>query len=175
MAEVTYYWNAYTDAVWTDPGNMIDGLLTNYGSTATDGAIQVLDGNTCLGTDLGTITAVEGRAYGYGDADDQIIVYFRSNGGLWGTLTFAPGINPVWSSYQALAPITWVEIVALLAKVEFNKSGKGNTMHCAKVEIRVTYTPVGAKVTQYLNGNDCPVFPHNMNVDSGKLPCPPPY
>ena len=49
------------------------------------------------------------------------------------------------------------------------------TVDIGAVEWNVTYTPPGAKTTQYLNGNDCPVFPHTMDVDSGKLPCPPPY
>jgi len=49
------------------------------------------------------------------------------------------------------------------------------TVEVGAVEWNVTYTPPGAKTTQYLNGNDCPIFPHSMNVDSGKLPCPPPY
>ena len=49
------------------------------------------------------------------------------------------------------------------------------TVEIGAVEWNVTYTPPGAKTTQYLAGNDCPVFPYNMDVDSGKLPCPPPY
>lgn len=31
------------------------------------------------------------------------------------------------------------------------------------------------KVTQYLPGNDLPVFPHEMDLIADKLPCPPPY
>ncbi len=92
--------------------------------------------------------------------------------------------SPGWSAYADVTndlkspPWTWAKIQSLVygLYVEYDKSGKGNTMRCAKVEIRVTYTPVGPeKVTQYLNGNDCPTFPHGMDLDSGKLPCPPPY
>lgn len=31
------------------------------------------------------------------------------------------------------------------------------------------------KATQYLSGHDCPEFPHEMDLMSDKLPCPPPY
>lgn len=32
-----------------------------------------------------------------------------------------------------------------------------------------------AVVTQYLPGHDYPEFPHEMDLISDKLPCPPPY
>ena len=88
-------------------------------------------------------------------------------------VTGDPQVNGwTWEKVNNLSAYTGAMCVA-----EFNKVGKGNTMYCAKVEIRVTYTPGGppADPTKYLAGKDCPVFPFVMNLDSDKLPCPPPY
>lgn len=146
MADVTYYFINYISAVWSLPDFMIDGDILTYGYTASTGATQVLTGNTCPATDLGTILKVEIRAYGYGDADDllQLIpVFAAGNGDTYGA---APGVNPVWSSYyditastNAPSPWTWAAVQALDVQVIFTKTGKANTMRCAKVEIRVTY------------------------------------
>ena len=146
MSEVTYYFNAYVTGVWTDPAKMVDGILTNYGSTTSTGATQVLTGNDCPGTDLGTITKVEIRAYGYGDADDllELIAVFAAGDG--NLKSAAPGTSPVWSAYynittdtNAPSPWTWSAVQSLDCKVIFTKSDKSNTMRCARVEIRVTY------------------------------------
>ncbi|GAI88706.1 unnamed protein product, partial [marine sediment metagenome] len=72
MAEVTYYFNARGDAVWTDPDNIVDGDIGTFASTAAKGTAQTLTGNTCPATDLGIITKVEFRLYAYGDGDDRI-------------------------------------------------------------------------------------------------------
>ncbi|KKK96612.1 hypothetical protein LCGC14_2661040, partial [marine sediment metagenome] len=168
--EVTYYFNSRSTGNWTDPDNMIDGDTGTDASTASNGTTERLDGNTCPGTDLGTITKVEVRVYGYGDGDDRI--------DLWQTLyEITMPTTPGWSAYVDVTSTinTWDEVVTQFVDIEFNKVGKGGTMRCAKVEIRVTYTPTGAKTTQYLAGNDCPVFPHEMDIQSDKLPCPPPY
>ena len=72
MAFITYYYNSYSTSDWTNPGNMVDNILTNYASTASSGDRQVLNGSTAPGTDLGTITNVQVRAYGDGDGNDEI-------------------------------------------------------------------------------------------------------
>ncbi|GAJ21166.1 unnamed protein product, partial [marine sediment metagenome] len=110
MPEVTYYFNAYTVGVWGNPQNMVDGSLTTYGSTSTKNATQILTGNDCPGTDLGMITKVEIRAYGYGDGDDKIT--------LNGTALTMPS-SPGWSSYVDTGITTWAGIVALDATVQF--------------------------------------------------------
>ena len=46
------------------------------------------------------------------------------------------------------------------------------TVEIGAVEWNVTYTLPSAKVTQYLAGKDCPEFPHEMDLESDKLPCP---
>lgn len=151
MAEVTYYWDSKISSVWTDHTQMIDGLLANFAYTASDGDVENLSTTTCDGTSLGTITKVEIRCYGYGDGDDRIDLYF--NYAFQYQLTMPATEN--WSAYAdvtADARIdgwTWAKIADLFGEmafplaVEFDKSGKGNVMYCAKVGIRVTYDEGG--------------------------------
>ena len=152
LKEGIYYFNAYTIGVWTNPDNMVDGYTGTYGTTSNDGDTQVLTGNTCDGTDLGTISTVEIRAYGYGDADDKLELTPVFTGGDGDLHSAAPGTSPVWSAWyditsdtNAPSPWTWSAVQSLDFKVIFTKAGKANTMHCAKVEIRVTYTPAVAR------------------------------
>lgn len=49
------------------------------------------------------------------------------------------------------------------------------TVEVGAVEWNVTYSEVAPPTTQYLAGNDCPEFPHEMDLLSDILPCPPPY
>lgn len=44
-----------------------------------------------------------------------------------------------------------------------------------KVSSEIIVIIIAGKVTQYLSGNDLPEFPHEMDLVSDKLPCPPPY
>lgn len=130
MAEITYYFNSRSTGNWANPDNMIDGILTSYASTNAKGTTEILDSNTCPGTDLGGIITVKIRAYGYGDGNDQIML-----GGISLTMPSSPG----WSSYASTGIATWAGIVALDATVEYTAVGKANSIYCAKVEIRVTY------------------------------------
>lgn len=149
MAEVTYHFNSRFTGNWTDPDYMIDGILTNFAYTAQSSTSEALDGNTCPGTDLGTITKVEFRVYGYGDGDDRIDVR------PW-TVTIYKNVmpsSPGWGIYHDItndieAPdwSLWSQIQGLAFWATFNAVGKGNTMYCAKVEIRITYTPPEAEV-----------------------------
>ena len=150
MAEVTYYYNTRATGNWANPDYMIDGILTNYASTATDATFENLNGNTCPGTDLGTITKVELRAYGYGDGDDTIAFYLL--GPTPDRVVTMPS-SPNWSVYADITADktwTWANIGGG-AFVKFLKAAKGNTMHCAKVEIRVTYTPGGGPTPNAYN------------------------
>ena len=178
MAEITYYFDQpQTGAEWTDAPYMVDNNLTTFGYTSSNGAVHGFTENTCPGTDLGTITKVELRAYGYGDGNDRIDL--RPFGNEYQvTMPSSPG----WGAYVDItndinAPdwSLWAHIVNQNCDIIYQKVGKGNIIYCAKGEIRVTYTEVGAKVTQYLAGNDCPGFPYEMDLESDKLPCPPPY
>lgn len=143
---IAYFFNSRSTGNWTDPDNMINGLLANYATTTSE-ATETLDGNTCPGTDLGTITKVEIRVYGYGDGDDRIDLWVK--GGFIGDEhQTTPGVGGAWSSHvditsdsNAPSPWTWPDVDAVDIDVEKDNSGKANAMYCAKVEIRATYTP----------------------------------
>lgn len=144
MAEVTYYFDVRGTSGWADPDNMIGGILTNYAYTSSDETAASLEGTTCDGTDLGTITKVELRVYGYGDGNDRIDLFY-----VYGNqyeLTMTSSAN--WSSYAdvtddaGVGGWTWAKVKEKLSpalRAHFDKVGKGDTMYCAKVEIRVTY------------------------------------
>ncbi len=149
MAEVTYHFNARGDAVWANPDNIVDNNLVTFGSTATDGAAQVLTGNSCPGTDLGTITKVELRLFGKGDGDDRIDITPIFSAGDGNMHPTTPVVLPGdWTPYVEITNDTnhpdwslWSHIQVLDCKLGFTKVAKGNIAHCSKVEIRVTYTP----------------------------------
>lgn len=157
---VTYYFDGGGGTYpWTWYERMSDGNLNTYASTFLDGRTQNEVQNTCPGDDLGAISKVEIRAYGYGDGDDRIDLWVK--GGFEGDeheLTMPS--SPDWSVYaditndsNAPTPWAWSDIVALDVDVEYDKVGKGVTMYCAKIEIRVTYEPpppVGGKSSGYI-------------------------
>ncbi|MGC9361099.1 MAG: hypothetical protein ACP5G7_12155, partial [Anaerolineae bacterium] len=142
MSTVTYYFNAYGAEQWTDPGNMTDGLLTSYASTASKTQVQLLNANDCPGTDLGSISAVELRVYAYGDGDDTILLRPVFGGSADGNdHSVTPGTSGAWSAYQDItndpnAPGSWgwSDVQGLDCDVEFATTAKGNTMYAAKVE-----------------------------------------
>lgn len=64
----TFYYNSYSNSIyWSDPdpgyepSKITDGDEDTFGDTYTNALTQLLDGNTCSGTNLGTITKVEIR------------------------------------------------------------------------------------------------------------------
>jgi len=149
-SEITYYFNAYANAWDNNPGYMVDNILTNYASTNSDGQYQLLNNNTCSGTNFGTITKVEIRAYGYGDVNDRVDMQPKF-GGLSGDIhQTTPGTVADWGIYvdittdnNAPSPWTWNDVEALFVRIFKENVSKGNMMYCAKVEIRVTYTEAG--------------------------------
>lgn len=144
----SYYFNSKSTSVWSEPEKMIDNILTNYAYTTSD-STEVLDGNSGPGTNLGTITKVEIRAYAYGDDNDRIDLTPVFSGGDGDEHQTTPGVSPgSWGIYQDItsdtnhpSPWTWTALQALDCKVEKDTVSKANQMNCAKVEIRVTYTP----------------------------------
>ena len=103
---VIYEFDAYAEGVeeWsTNPGEMVDGVETDYASTTTDGDIQKLTENECEGGDLGTISKVEIRAYAYSDVDDQLILRPVFNGADDGdNHTYVPGVDHGWGAWQGI-------------------------------------------------------------------------
>ncbi len=149
MAEVTYYFNSRWTGNWTNPDNMIDGDIDLPSTLFCSICKSPLDGNTCPGTDLGTITKVEVRAYRYGDGDDGLQVFVNYFGSVYmSTGLSTPGTSPAWgpwrnitSKFGAPSPWTWGDVITVDCKVEKRTRARGRPLYCAKVEIRVTSTP----------------------------------
>lgn len=74
----------------------------------------------------------------------------------------------------------WVEfpigstqsIIGMRFRFYSTKAG-GDAGRCHEAEFNEIIAPT--KTTQYMSGLDCPQFPHEMDLQSDKLPCPPPY
>ena len=151
----TFYFNAYNNGEeWdTTPANMVTGNTTDYASTSVDSDVQLLNGNTNAGTDLGTITAVEFRLYTYqtngsdGTVDIRPVFGGSSDGDNHTITPPESSDNAAWSAYQDItedtnAPSTWTwgDVQSLDADIIFNEGADGsNTAFVAMVEIRVTY------------------------------------
>lgn len=152
MAEIVYVFNGYDagNEQWTSyPARMVDGIQASYAYTNSNNSVQKLTSNTCLGINLGTITNVEVRAYGYGDGNDSAVLRPVWNGGP------AEGNNhkvlartaPGWSTWQGIfndtgrpSSWTWAAIANLDLDVQYMKSAKPNPLYVGMVQIRVTYT-----------------------------------
>lgn len=128
-------------------------------------------------------------------AISKITVYFRcqyiyASGTGWAkpvikthsTVFEGEEVNPpvTWTDYSkewvnnpfTSLPWTVKEICNLQASVALHGVGVYAT-GCSEIYLELEYTPL--EITKYLTGNDCPSYPHAIDVDSGKLPCPPPY
>jgi hypothetical protein len=154
-SEVVYYFKSYDNGFpgesWlTNPGYMVDGNISTFASTSVDGDVELLDGNSCKGNDLGVIGKVELRCRGYssgsegpvriiilrpvysgGDGDDHFFVTNSSaSWSVWFNITDDTNASGKWD---------WNNIIDLCCDVESNLSS--GTLYCSKVEIRVTYNP----------------------------------
>ena len=151
MAIVKYYFNSYDVGVeeWaTTPEKMVDNNIANYASSALVDDIELLDGNTCAGINLGTITKVEIRSYGYGANGTVQIrlipVFTGGDGDIHVTSNF---VAPGWSNWIDItsdtnAPGTWNWTNVQNLDMDVKCNGTGNAF-CSKVEIQVTYTAGG--------------------------------
>ncbi|MBA7636232.1 hypothetical protein ES703_43848 [subsurface metagenome] len=146
MAEFTYYFNARGDAVWSDPDNIVDNNLETFGYTNAKKTAQQLTGNSCPGDDLGAILKVELRLFGKGDGNDRIDITPVFPGGNGDAHPTTPVVSPGdWTAYVDITNDTnhpdwslWSHIQTLDCIIDSVSVGKGNTLYCAKVEIRVT-------------------------------------
>lgn len=151
---VTYYFNSYDNTLpfWdNNPERMVDNVLANYAS-GTAGILpegQRLNVNTCPGTDLGTISKVELRVYGYCSANLPTGIILRPvfTGGQGTNQSEPITTTPSWSSYfditsdtNAPSPWTWSAVDSLDATAFVPGSFNTKTYYASKVEIRVTYT-----------------------------------
>jgi len=149
MAEITYYFNAYDvgGLEWdTLPAQMVDGNTRTAGYTNTDQQIQLLTGNTCAGTDLGTISKVEIRICAskktYTSSIDIIPVFVNGDGDSHNIelLTIKSWREYVDITTDTNNPGTWVwtDVQDLQCKIRANSDG--GILYCFEVEIRVTYS-----------------------------------
>ncbi|MFC1654028.1 hypothetical protein ACFL1M_04240 [Patescibacteria group bacterium] len=152
--QATYYFNGYdsgTEEWSTNPSFMTDNNTANYASTSTDTDVHLLNSNTNGGSDLGTITAVEIRAYSYQDTGSTGTVDLRPvfSGGDGDNHNYTPpngSGSAAWSSYfdittdtNAPSSWSWTDVQNLDNDVVWNSGGGGNTGYISKVEVRVTY------------------------------------
>lgn len=160
MSVITYYFNSKSSDWANNPENMIDGSVDTDSTTTTNTQVQALDGNTCAGTDLGTISKVEIRAYGRvssegHDVDFKPVFNGSDDGDLHDSaITTVEG----WGSYIDItgdtnAPGTWgwANVQNLDCDVIADISIVG-TCTCAKVEIQVTYSATPTPDTRFGNG-----------------------
>jgi len=150
-----YYFNAYdTNNAWEiTPGGMVNGNLSGKALSYIDDDLQILDGNTCDGTDLGTITKVELRVYGRNGLSHtenqilQLIPYFDGTDE-GDAHDFTVDNTEKWSSYFDITNDTnappawdWDDVANLDCKVYFRESDIDSAqMNCSQVDINVTYS-----------------------------------
>ncbi|MBA7710606.1 hypothetical protein ES703_119551 [subsurface metagenome] len=147
MADQTYHFNAYTVGVWVNPDNLVDGDIGTFAASGAKKTAQVLTGNTCPGTDLGTITKVEFRVFAYGDGDDRLDITPIFTGGNGDTHPTTPVVSPgAWTAYVDITNDTnhpdwslWSHIQNLDCQINNVAVSKANVMYASKVEIRVSY------------------------------------
>jgi hypothetical protein len=124
---------------------MVDGNTSNYASTAINFDVENLIGNTCSGSDLGTISEVEIRAFGKYSGTGVPPIHDINLLTLGGMHIFSPSTTGAWSSWYDITnnldapnPWTWNDVKTLGVNVEASIGGLF-TMYCSKVEVRVTY------------------------------------
>ncbi len=90
---VTYYFNSY------DPNEAWENPSGNGASTTIGGDVHLLNGNTCPGTNLGTITMVELRVHGYYEGVQRDIILRPVFGGSsdGDNYPFITTTRPSWS------------------------------------------------------------------------------
>lgn len=178
VASSRYFFNSYSEEErWTfSPEQMVDNNTANYASTSEQGDIELCDGNTCDGTDLGTISKVELRAYckrsntadiylrpvfgGKTDGDNHELDIGTSGAwSVWHDITTDRNAPPSW---------IWADVQTLDCDVDAFVVGVMSSAFCSKVEIRVTYTPLDT---------DPPIidlnFAGNPHDDGGPYVIPP--
>jgi hypothetical protein len=150
----TYYFSDNYDLYegWaTNPQYMVDGNTSTFASTTIDIDVQLCMNNTCPGTNIGKISKVELRAYGYYEDDQRDIILRPVFGGTLDGSNYAyqTTASQGWSPWfditgdnSAPSSWDWTDVANLDCDVE---SGIGEfpfTLYCSKIEIRVTYSTI---------------------------------
>jgi hypothetical protein len=149
-SEIVYYFNGYdTGEAWSsNPGYMVDGNTGNYASTTLNDDVEFCDNNSCPGNDLGVISKVELRVYGYysgspGDIILRPVFNGTDDGSNHSTrITSSPGWS-YWIDITGDLPggtqWVWSDVDTLGCDVEAEMGMGMCTFYCSKVEVRVTY------------------------------------
>jgi hypothetical protein len=152
-SENTYYFDRHnTEVEWaTNAGNMVDSDPDTYASTTEDGDTQLLNNNTCTGSESGTITGVfiRAKAY-YTGAAREVVLQPVFPGGDGDNHSFYPPLglpNADWSEWFNITDDTnshsywtWRDVDNLVVKVKVGLGMTGYTLYVSKVEIKVEYT-----------------------------------
>lgn len=150
VLSVSYRFTDYdvSEAWATNPANMTNGIVTEVAETDVNTDTQLCDENNCPGTDYGTITKVELRAYGdKGHASNNLQlrpVFTGGDGDIHNTSV--PVSENGWSNWIDITndtnhpDWTWADVVNLDCDVIADQSGGSGTFHCGQVEIKITYT-----------------------------------
>ena len=146
----TYYFDGNSASDWTNPSNMDDGGTGTYGNSSSSGDRHAYNSNTATATDIGKITKVEIRMYGYwadGGALTNCVDCTMSSGS-----NFKIDFNttPQWRPYEDItsdkALWTWTDINDLTMTVD--QDYNGTEVRVYATQIRVTYDAgVGTDVT----------------------------
>jgi len=146
---VTYYFTERgpTDAWATDPNKMVDGDTGTFAATGFDNDYEKCITNSCVGTNLGTITKVEIRANHKvtGILASTIDIKPIFNGSDDGdTEQINPFFVAAWSDYFDItedtnAPGTWTWADVQNLDCGLTAQIASGTVFVSKVEVRVTY------------------------------------
>jgi PKD repeat protein len=152
-SQETYYFDAFdANETWeNDPELMTDETEETFASTRTDTTVELCNGNTCEGDNLGTIQKVELRVNGYYEGKDGGNITLRPIFGKTDgeNYTFVAPERPEWSQWfditnddsrgsGGLLQWSWSEVNKLDCDVEASV-GAETTLSCAIVQLRVTY------------------------------------
>lgn len=163
---VNYYFNANNgDATWdANANNVTDGVTTTYGTDNDNGSTLTLTGNTCPGTNLGTITKVEIRQFALKNSStiraDITPKFGGSSSGTrfdWGDWMSTTGAYSAWhditTDTNAPGTWTWADVQNLDALITVNRPGSGQ-VSLGQVEIRVTYNLARKPRMGFVNHNN---------------------
>lgn len=165
------------------------------GSGSPDGVYIICPGNKGTSFECsiqdpsnpGTYTGVQIKVYARkgaaGGNQRGLDADIRIGGALQGQITLTADLPEAWAEYMytwsglsfSQSQMNSLQVLGIPTGVVGGAPASRREVWVDYYETILTYTPGAAKVTQYLNGNDCPVFPHEMDLQSEKLPCPPPY
>jgi hypothetical protein len=152
-SQITYYFNNYnTSETWAIfPWRMVDGNTSTYASTTVGSDVELCNSNTCDGSNLGYISKVELRTYGYYTGANHSIILrpvFSNNSYDGNNHTTKTGSSPSWSEWvditnEIIGPSSgvwnWSNVKYLDCDVQSQSGSSFWTLYCSKVEMRVTY------------------------------------